>query len=315
MEIGGYIEFTQFNGSIFHDDAIALNSGRNCLAYLIESKNIKRIAIPKFLCDSVSDICKKYNLDIRYYSIGKDFLPQILQHEDGEWIYLVNYYGQIDNNQIVKFKQKYENIIVDNVQAFFQMPLGDTDTIYTCRKFFGVPDGAFLYTDKKLNCDLENDVSMNRISHLLGRLEENANKHYSEYIINEEAFINLPIRKMSLLTENLLRSIDYKIVQITRERNFLYLDNKLGVYNKLKLQVPVGAFMYPLYLANGADIRKKLQEEKIYIPTLWPDVFDVCNESDLEYDMAKNILPIPCDQRYSLEDMEYMVSEVEKCLN
>ena len=73
--------------------------------------------------------------------------------------------------------------------------------------------------------------------------------------------------------------------------------------------------MYPLYLANGADIRKKLQEEKIYIPTLWPDVFDVCNESDLEYDMAKNILPIPCDQRYSLEDMEYMVSEVEKCLN
>lgn len=315
MEIGGYIEFTQFNGSIFHDDAIALNSGRNCLAYLIESKNIKRIAIPKFLCDSVSDICKKYNLDIRYYSIGKDFLPQILQHEDGEWIYLVNYYGQIDNNQIVKFKQKYENIIVDNVQAFFQMPLGDTDTIYTCRKFFGVPDGAFLYTDKKLNCDLENDVSMNRISHLLGRLEENANKHYSEYIVNEEAFINLPIRKMSLLTENLLRSIDYKIVQITRERNFLYLDNKLGVYNKLKLQVPVGAFMYPLYLANGADIRKKLQEEKIYIPTLWPDVFDVCNESDLEYDMAKNILPIPCDQRYSLEDMEYMVSEVEKCLN
>lgn len=315
MEIGGYIEFTQFNGSIFHDDAIALNSGRNCLAYLIESRNIKRIAIPKFLCDSVSDICKKYNLDIRYYSIGKDFLPQILQHEDGEWIYLVNYYGQIDNNQIVKFKQKYENIIVDNVQAFFQMPLGDTDTIYTCRKFFGVPDGAFLYTDKKLNCDLENDVSMNRISHLLGRLEENANKHYSEYIVNEEAFINLPIRKMSLLTENLLRSIDYKIVQITRERNFLYLDNKLGVYNKLKLQVPVGAFMYPLYLANGADIRKKLQEEKIYIPTLWPDVFDVCNESDLEYDMAKNILPIPCDQRYSLEDMEYMVSEVEKCLN
>lgn len=195
------------------------------------------------------------------------------------------------------------------------MPLGDTDTIYTCRKFFGVPDGAFLYTDKKLNCDLENDVSMNRISHLLGRLEENANKHYSEYIVNEEAFINLPIRKMSLLTENLLRSIDYKIVQITRERNFLYLDNKLGVYNKLKLQVPVGAFMYPLYLANGVDIRKKLQEEKIYIPTLWPDVFDVCNESDLEYDMAKNILPIPCDQRYSLEDMEYMVSEVEKCLN
>lgn len=315
-EIGGYIEFPEYKGDIFHTNAIALNSARNCLAYLIESKKINKITVPKFLCDSVSSVCKKYGINVRRYSINVDFMPNDkLKLEDDEWLYFVNYYGQFNNEQIAKIKKKYDRVIIDNVQAYFQMPLGDTDTIYTCRKFFGVPDGAFLYTDKKLNCDLENDVSMNRMSHLLGRLEENANKHYSEYIVNEEAFINLPIRKMSLLTENLLRSIDYKIVQITRERNFLYLDNKLGVYNKLKLQVPVGAFMYPLYLANGADIRKKLQEEKIYIPTLWPDVFDVCNESDLEYDMAKNILPIPCDQRYEFEDMKFIVDEILKYIS
>ena len=73
--------------------------------------------------------------------------------------------------------------------------------------------------------------------------------------------------------------------------------------------------MYPLYIANGADIRKKLQEEKIYIPTLWPDVFDVCNETDLEYDMAKNILPIPCDQRYEFEDMKFIVDEILKYIS
>ena len=35
----------------------------------------------------------------------------------------------------------------------------------------------------------------------------------------------------------------------------------------------------------------------------------------LEYDMALNILPLPCDQRYDEEDMEYMIGEIYKCLN
>lgn len=314
MEIGGYIEFTQFNGSIFHDDAIALNSGRNCLAYLIESKNIKRIAIPKFLCDSVSDICKKYNLDIRYYSIGKDFLPQILQHEDGEWIYLVNYYGQIDNNQIVEFKQKYKNIIVDNVQAFFQKPVQNVDTIYTCRKFFGVSDGAFLYTDKKIDRKLEIDISYNRMIHLLGRYEETASMHYTEYTNNEMEFSSLPLRRMSKLTRNLLRGINYDEISAVRERNFLILDNMLCDLNQINLRMPCGAFMYPLYMPNGVDIRKKLQEEEIYIPTLWSDVFEICDESETEFDMAKNILPLPCDQRYNIDDMLCMVEKIKMYL-
>lgn len=312
-EIGGYIEFPEYNGNIFHKNAIALNSARNCLAYLIESKKINNIAVPKFLCDSVSGICKRYGTTVRRYSINVDFMPNDdFSLDDDEWLYFVNYYGQFNNEQIEKIKKKYDRVIVDNVQAYFQMPLKNTDTIYTCRKFLGVPDGAFLYTDKMLNRDLEDDISCNRMSHLLGRLEENANKHYSEYVANEEDFVNLPIRKMSRLTKNLLRSIDYKIVQITRERNFLYLDKRLSIHNKLKVHVPVGAFMYPLYLANGADIRKKLQEEKIYIPTLWPDVFAICEESELEYHMAKNILPLPCDQRYELKDMKFMVEEILK---
>jgi hypothetical protein len=33
----------------------------------------------------------------------------------------------------------------------------------------------------------------------------------------------------------------------------------------------------------------------------------------LEYDMAKNILPLPVDQRYGKEDMGYMLEEIQKC--
>ena len=72
--------------------------------------------------------------------------------------------------------------------------------------------------------------------------------------------------------------------------------------------------MYPLYVRNGADIRGKLQGKKIFIPTLWPAVFNLCQEDELEYDMAKNILPLPVDQRYGTDDMKYLIEEIRKYL-
>jgi len=54
--------------------------------------------------------------------------------------------------------------------------------------------------------------------------------------------------------------------------------------------------MYPFYCKKGAVVRKTLQASKIYIPTLWPDVFDICSFDSLEYDYAISILPLPVDQ-------------------
>ena len=72
--------------------------------------------------------------------------------------------------------------------------------------------------------------------------------------------------------------------------------------------------MYPLWIADGDRVRKRLLEQKIYIPTLWPDVLEQCRESDPEYGMAENILPLPVDQRYSREDMEYMAERLFQVL-
>ena len=51
-----------------------------------------------------------------------------------------------------------------------------------------------------------------------------------------------------------------------------------------------------------------LAENKIYAPIIWPKS-DLCNNSiNLEVDwIYRNILSIPCDQRYSMEDMERVV--------
>ena len=308
QEIGGYIELDTYHLPMLHEGAIALNCGRNALAFLLRARKIQRLWIPKFICDSVTGVCEREGVPYSFYNIGLDFLlAQEIQLGDGEYLYFVNYFSQFTNDQIAAYVKQYERVIVDNAQSYFQMPIPGVDTLYTCRKYFGVADGAFLYTDSVLSEELPQDESFERMRFLLGRFERTASEFYREYVANNDFFASEPIKRMSKLTDNLLHGIDYPKVRETREKNYQYLHEALGGINRLRLSEHAGTFMYPLYLENGSEIRKKLQKKQIYIPTLWPDVFEWCKETEVEYIMAKNILPLPIDQRYKNKEMGLLI--------
>ena len=302
------------HGSEFHEHGIALNSGRNGLRYLIRGRKIKRIWLPKLLCSAISDTCKEENVEILYYTINKQLRPVSPQSLEGDWFYLINYYGQYSTEEIRLLGRIYPNVIVDNVQAFYTKPIDGLDTIYTCRKFFGVPDGGYLYTDCTLSEILQKDESYDRLTFLAGRLEHSANEFYSAYRENEQRIDELPLRRMSMVTQNLLRGIDYEQIKKERERNFSYLHERLRSINQLELCLPDGPYMYPLLVKDGAEIRRSLQEKRIYIPTLWPNVLQECPIDSLEYHYATDILPIPVDQRYDVGDMETIVDEIRGLL-
>lgn len=313
-EIGGFLELELNHGSEFHEQGIALNSGRNCLRYLIRGRKIKRIWLPKLLCSAISDTCKEENVQILYYSIDKQLRPVLPQSLEGDWLYLINYYGQYSVEEIRHLGRIYKNIIVDNVQAFYTKPIEGLDTIYTCRKFFGVPDGGYLYTDCALSEILQKDESYDELTFLAGRLERSANEFYSAYRENEQRIDELPLRRMSMVTQNLLRGIDYEQIKKERERNFSYLHEQLRSVNQLELCLPDGPYMYPLLVKDGAEIRRSMQEKRIYIPTLWPNVLQGCPSDSLEYQYATDILPIPVDQRYDIGNMETIVDEIRGLL-
>lgn len=310
-EYGGYIEFETFYGKMLHENSIALNCGRNAIAYICETKKIKKLYIPYFICSSVIDLCDKIGVLYDFYHINEKFEPIFNEklHEN-EWIYIINFYGQLRNEYLKMWKQNYDRIIIDNAQSYYQMPIPNTETIYTCRKYFGVADGAFLYTDEHLGKPIPQDESFERMHFLLGRYERNANEFYSEYVRNNKLFLNEDIKTMSKLTQNLLHGISYEMIAKKRQENFDYLDKKLKYLNQLELRSVYGAFMYPLLIENGREIRKKLQEKKIYIPMLWPNVLEKCSKDSLEYHYAADILPLPIDQRYRKNDMEYIMEEI-----
>lgn len=309
-EIGGYIELDSYKGSMPHENGIKLNCGRCALEYIIKAYHIQKLYFPKLMCDSNDNVLQKSGVVVKYYSIDIDFHPVLPEREKDEWLYLVNYYGQLSNEYIVSLG---ENIIVDNSQAFFQEPIQELETIYSCRKYFGVADGAILFSKKTVEV-LEQDESFHRMNYLLGRYERTASEFYNEYLERENHFSDVTIKRMSRLTENLLHGIDYEYVKKNRTDNFLFLYEELKEKNQLTLSVPIGPFMYPFLIPNGSRLRKVLQKKKIYVPILWPSVFNVCKNEELEYYLTENILPLPIDQRYSIDDMKYMVEIIKKCL-
>lgn len=303
-EIGGYFGLEQLIKKEHYYNLISLNTARNALLYLIKAKKITKIFIPYYLCNSVSNMLLKNKIDIEYYNIDELFSP-IFENEirEDEYLYIVNFYGQVSNEKILSLKQKHSRVIVDNTQAFFQVPIAGIDTLYSCRKFFGVPDGAYLSTEAVLAEELVTDISKERMTHILGRFEGTAYDYYINFQENDKKFSDLPLMKMSKLTKNILGAIDYKKVCKRRSENYAYLNSSLSKINKLNLIKPEAAFAYPFYSENAIEIKRKLALKKIYIPTLWPNVLYDTSEGSLEYDYAKNILPLPCDQRYIEKDM------------
>lgn len=147
-EIGGYIELDNYSLPMMHEEGLKLNCGRNCLRYLIRAKNIKKIALPYFFCDSVINVCLEEKIEVIYYNINEYFYPHEIVIDDETWLYLVNFYGQLSIEYIKELSKIYSNkLIIDNAQAYFELPVKNVDTIYTCRKFFGVPDGGILFTN------------------------------------------------------------------------------------------------------------------------------------------------------------------------
>lgn len=315
-EIGGYIELDAGDRPMLHEGALALNCGRNALAWLCHARNIKKLWIPRLICDSVTGVCDREGIPRAFYGIGPDLRPaEDVVLGDGEWFYFVNYYSLFGNDAIAAVADRYGGrVIVDNAQSYFQSPLPGVDTLYTCRKYFGVADGAFLYSDAPGGIDgLPHDESFDRMRFLLGRVERPASEFYAEYVANNARFAAEPVKRMSKLTRQLLHGIDYDRVREVRERNYAILHALLGSINRLALPGNPGTFMYPLMLENGDAVRKQLQAQRIYVPTLWPSVFGWSGEEADEHCLARNVLPLPIDQRYGPEDMEYLAKAVHLC--
>ena len=308
--IGGYFSLELRQGEHYHKEALCLNSARNCLEYILRARNYTKIYLPYYTCEVILEPIKKLNLEFEFYNINK-LLEPIMDYplNNKEAFLYTNYFG-LKQDCVKRLAKLYKKqLIVDNAQAFYAKPLEGIDTFYSPRKFFGVADGGYLYIDKKLDIELEQDYSYERMSHLLKRIDVSAEFGYNDFKRNDDSLINQPIKLMSSLTNKILSSIDYNSVKEKRIENYLYLESKLKDKNLIQLplkniDVPM---VYP-YLTNDIALKQKLIANKIFVATYWPNVFEWTKENDFEYNLAKLLLPLPIDQRNEKERIKHMIN-------
>lgn len=309
-EIGGYFELELPKGEHYHKKAIRLNTARNCFEYILRARGYVKVYIPYYTCEVMLEPIKKLGLDYEFYHINEQLeLQNLPKLNENEAILYTNYFG-LKQNCVKRLAAEYGiQLIVDNAQAFYAEPVAGIDTFYSARKFFGLPDGAYLYTDKLLQQFFEQDCSVNRMSHLLKRIDFGAETGFSDFRVNDDALVGQDIKTMSKLTEALLAGIDYESAKQARRSNYQFLDKKLGSSNQIHLELDEAAvpLVYP-YLSDDKELKKRLILEKVFVATYWPNVFEWCRESDIEFSLAQNTCYLPVDQRYDYSEMHRIIN-------
>jgi hypothetical protein len=310
--IGGYFGLELNGHGEYHNNAVRLNTGRNALEYLLIAGQYKKIYLPYYTCDVLLEPITKLKIPYEFYEINEQFeaiFDFAIIKKDECFLY-TNYFG-LKNNFIGQIRSKCINLIVDNCQAFYAIPIQGIDTFYSPRKFFGVTDGAYLYSEKVIEASLEKDFSHGRFEHLLRRIDTNAEDGYPYFVNNDQLLSNMPILSMSNLTQEVLSSIDYVKVATIRRDNYKYLHSFLQDANQLKLQIDSDCvpMVYPFYSAN-LKLREKLIKHKVYTARYWPNVLKWVSEDSVEWKFVTNLLHLPIDQRYSEEELNKIISIV-----
>lgn len=307
--IGGYFSLELPRGKEYHEDALRLNTGRNCLEYILLARGYKKLYIPYYTCDVILEPFKKLGVQYEYYHIDTHFeIRDRFALKEGDALLYTNYYG-LKQRYVEQLVEKMgSRLIVDNTQAFYAKPIPGIDTFYTCRKFFGVPDGAYLYCEKVLDEDLEQDLSWERMNSLTKRLDLGAEAGYGDFREVSESLVGQPIKRMSNLTQRMMQGVDYQAVANRRRANYVQLQKALGTENNLELPLEDDAvpMVYP-YLVPEKGLREKLIGNKIFVARYWPNVLEWTSKDEIDYLLAYQMQPLPIDQRYGEEEMRKII--------
>lgn len=323
IEIGGYFGLDLPDFGNYFPDMLKYQSARAALRAVLEHVKVSTLLLPAYICNSVIQAVVDAGVKPEFYYLDEHFFPKNLPNKNADsYLLYVNYFALNDYNvsKLLDFWPKNQ-LIIDNSQALFAQPTDAIATIYSPRKFLGVPDGGMLYAPSLLMVepDEEDTGSIDRMRHLLLRAGYSAQSGYSDYLASEQALQKTKPLAMSQITRRLLRSVDLQIVKTKRRENFQIFSDKFSLFNPIDQRLGLHAvpLCYPLVLTgfNVKCMKMDLIKNDIFIPTYWPEVLSRVDDGCFENNLVSNSLSLPCDQRYSEVEMNRIIVTIDKMHN
>ena len=306
--IGGFLPLEIApDGERCHPSAAALASGRACWNAIVRACRPSRVYVPFYVCDAVLQPLAASGTIYTFYSIGDSFRPEETpEPAAGELLLIVNYFGVMTSFIDTVVEQYPGRVVVDDTQAFFRIGRPDGWSFNSARKFFGVPDGGFLYGPMAGGDGLPpSDIA--DCEHLVARLEGDDSRAWNQFK-RHEARVGIEPRAISRISARLLGAVDMPRVRRIRRANFDALHRRLGALNTIGValddlvdEVPM---CYPFLPAADVD-RTELSRLGVFVPTFCPEIEErPADGFERERLLAHRLLPLPIDQRYGVEDMD-----------
>lgn len=143
-EYGGFLPLELNPGQEYYyeyeDHMVRFNCAKAAVAQLLEHLDICKIHVPYYLCPNVCSEIEKHGIEVSYYHIGRDLLPEKLSvQSEKEAVYLVNYFG-VMGQEWSKMAEDYSQqclTMIDNCHSFFSDPMKQENVynIYSAKKF------------------------------------------------------------------------------------------------------------------------------------------------------------------------------------
>ena len=316
--IGGFFELEIGIGkNLYHETAYVLSTARACLNTIIKTMKPAKIYVPYYTCNALIQPIISNKIDYEFYKINNNLEPiQEFSLNNNEYLIYVNYFG-LKTEAVKQLFLKYkESLIIDNTQAFFDKNISGAFSFNSARKFFGVSDGAYLYSPVNLEIGLIKRNEDFHFNHLINRLIGRQELAYKEFRVYEESLSD-DIKRISIFSESILSNVDYQNVRQRRRDNFNHYHLALQNKNLLNLdfQPESVPFAYPLMVKKKIN-KELLFKQNIFIPTLWKDTLERNGSENysFEKELTENVLPLPVDQRYGEAEIQKVINAVSELI-
>ena len=224
-----------------------------------------------------------------------------------------DFLSRLRQSGVILLEDRTQDIIVGRPAAF----LPDY-TVASIRKWAALPEGGILKTAAvlpRVAADSRFGALRRQAMEEKGLYLENGDgelkQDFLEKFHEAEALLDESGQPVSMSMENraYMENIDFALVLSARRRNAAVLEQALaelaaaGTIRPLCKSETTAGLYYPILLENRDAVQQALARRNIYCPVIWPipaQAEGICETCEAT---AAHILALPCDQRYTEQDM------------
>ncbi len=302
----------------------------------------KKVLLPAYTCQTVIAPFVQEGWQCAFYPVDRDLridkaaIVRLAKSLNPSLCVVHPYFGNELNAEELETLGKVKDLscvlVEDRTQILFSEHYHKIFDYYvgSYRKWFPIPDGAFLKNGASAlpiaaSEMVENDKfvqlqteAMCLRGDFLKNGDENVKNRSRQMVEQANSVISGKIfpHCMSGSSQKIMNQTDVKLLMQRRMDNYRFLFEHLQhqtVCRRVKQDISeltTVPLYFPVYVQNRAALQAKLCTHRIYAPILWPVQTTDILINDTIKEIFDTILMIPCDQRYTEEDMQFVVDVI-----